>query len=90
MSEPGGSWPSDDEFVGALVAFVERARSATAGSSVMLDAWMRDDDPARELVNLLKRDSVVAKHLAAGRAGSCARAAYAAGSGRRRVQKGSR
>lgn len=67
MSEPAGGWPSDDEFVEALVAFVENAHSATAGpSSVMLDAWMRDGNPARELVNLLERDAVLAKHVAAG------------------------
>jgi hypothetical protein len=66
MSEPAGNWPSDDKFVGALVAFVERARSATDESSVTLDAWMRNGDPGRELVDLLERDPVVAKHAASG------------------------
>ena len=32
----------------------------------MLDVWMREGDPARELVKLLKQDPVVARHAAAG------------------------
>lgn len=32
----------------------------------MLEAWMRDGDPARELVHLLERDPVIAKRVAGG------------------------
>jgi hypothetical protein len=66
MSEPVSGAPSDDELVGALVVFTERARSATAVSSVTLDVWMREGDPARELVSRLKCDPGVAKHVASG------------------------
>ena len=57
---------NDDELMAALVAFVERARSAMVEASVALDTWMRTGNPASELVSLLERDPAVAKVAGAG------------------------